>query len=609
MRILSPYPTRGSGMPETAFSLQGPVPLTKRPSAFFSYLAAVVLALSILLQPFSTDTAGAATPQGKNSATSARDLAAAIDPSSWRLSPEATHLYYYLLLSEGMTSDSQELINAALYGLLKLDPALPVFQDGTTIMLSRGEFDAAEKIALQGLRRYQDDPLLTLILSGVYSENAQTGKAISLLEKFLAKKESPEIVEELVRLYLNEGMTEKASQLLSKMPERAETPESELFRARVLSSVGRYGEAKKFLKQMLDANPDMYEAWVELGYIVEKEKDSDEAIKAYKRAIAIAPDNPEVYFRIAVLQIQSKLPADAVQTMVDAQASPGLYIQAALRFASAKFYKEAYQMLDRASKAGANADEIALFSSMFRQESSRDPLDGLTPLEKISPQSNFYSSALQQKIRIYLQAKDYAKAHQIARDSRELFPDRREIWGLEAYALVKLKEGPEAERLLKEALERYPDDEQLLFSLGVVQDEAGKKDDAMATMENIIKVNPRHFQALNYVGYSLAEKNKDLEKAHKFIVTALEESPDADYIVDSLAWVQFQLGRYEDAWATINRCIDLGGDEATMWEHYGDIASALKKYTDARKGYAEALLRDPDNLQDLRRKLTDLQGK
>lgn len=572
-------------------------------------LAAAIL-LVFLLSPLPVARPALAASTDKLKPTfSAKELAAQIDPSSWKLSSEAKHLYYYLLLSDGMSSNSNEQIHEALSGLLKLDPSLAVYQDGTTILLARGDFDAAEKIALDGLKQFPGDSLLTLILSGVYSENNQTAKAITVLEQFLENRESPEISEELVRLYLNEGMTQKASDLLGKMPDKPQNAESELFRARVLSSVGRYAEAKTFLKKLLADNPDFFEVWVELGYIAEKEKESDEAIKAYRRAIAIMPENPDVYFRIASLQIQSKLPDAAAKTMLEASASPGLYIQAALRFANAKYYKQANIMLDRASNAGANPDEIALFSSMFKQESAKDPLEGLPILDSISPQSNLYSSALQQKVRIYLQAKDYATAHQIARDSRELFPERREIWGLEAYALVKLKEGPEAERLLTKALERYPDDEQLMFSLGVVQDEAGKKSEAMKTMERIIAKNPRHSQALNYIGYTLAEQNKDLERAHRLILTALEESPDADYIVDSLAWVQFRLGKTREAWETINRCIDLGGDDAAIWEHYGDIASALKKYDQARKAYAEALLREPDNIDDVRRKLTNLQGK
>jgi tetratricopeptide (TPR) repeat protein len=216
-------------------------------------------------------------------------------------------------------------------------------------------------------------------------------------------------------------------------------------------------------------------------------------------------------------------------------------------------------------------------------------------------------TALLQKTRVYLQARDYAKAYETARQGRERFPDFKELWGMEAYALVKLQEGPQAEKLIRRALKRYPDDEQILYALSVVQDETNRKAEAMKTMETIIGINPKNYQALNYVGYSLAEQNRDLSRAHELITAALEQNPDAAYIVDSLAWVQYRQGKFMDAWESINRCIDLGGDdEATNWEHYGDIALALNKKDEAVKGYSEALSREPDNVRELQRKLTRL---
>ena len=205
-----------------------------------------------------------------------------------------------------------------------------------------------------------------------------------------------------------------------------------------------------------------------------------------------------------------------------------------------------------------------------------------------------------------MHAGEFERAQAAAAKGRGLFPERRDFWGLEAYALLKMKKTGEAEELLKRSLTQYPDDEELLFSLGGIQDETGKKGEAMKTMERILSINPQNYQALNYVGYTLAEDNRELDRALSLITTALAQKPDADYIVDSLAWAQFRLGRFDEAWTTINRCLGLGGDGATIWEHYGDIALALGKREEAAKGYAEALSRKPDNIDVLRAKLTEL---
>lgn len=536
-------------------------------------------------------------------------LAHAVDPSAWKLSPEGEHLYYYLLLSRGLVDGTQELINLAVKELLRLDPSLPVYQDSVTILLAGGEYQAAENTAIDGLRHFPKDATLTVLLAEVYSESDRMPQAVSLLEEYLKiKPDEPEAMEELVRLYLKAGEEKKAADLLTRLPMPDDSPESELFRAGVLANVGRTAEAKEILRNLLKKQPTFYSAWLELAYIAEREKKTAEAIRAYEKAAKLMPDGTEPWFRIAVLHLAEKKPAEAMRAIEQAPPSPPLFIQAALRFAEAKYFREAERLLKTAVENGAAEDEAALLLSLIRQESSNDPKAGLKPLEKVAPGSPLYSSALEQRTRILLQAEDYEAARASAHQGRVMFPERKEFWGLEAFALLKLEKTAEAEKLLTDALTHAPDDENLLFSLGGVQDEIGKKDEAMRTMERLLALNPRNYQALNYVGYTLADKNIELHRALALIKAALEERPDADYIVDSLAWAQYRLGFLDEAWTSIKHCLELGGDDATIWEHYGDIAAALGKRKEAIKGYTESIRRKPDNIDDVRRKLTDVKN-
>ena len=574
-------------------------------------ICAALLALS--MSPLST--AVYANPPGAEAGKEAAaptqaEILREIDPSSWKLSPEAEHLYYYLLLSDGLAANDQLIISQALQGLLKLDPSLPVFQDSATIMLARGEFAGAEKLATRGLQHFPEDTLLTLLLAGSYSESGQIPKAITALEAHLkSHPKAHEVIQELIRLYLKEGLDKKATDLLSKLPESDQTPSAVLFRAKVLATVGRNAEARVHLRRLLKKEPEFFEAWLELGIISEREKDFPEAISSYKKAVELDDDSLEIWFRIARLQIEQKNPHEALLTIEKAPGTSQLYMQSALRFADGGYFREAEAMLEKAEKDGGNPDEIALFRSVLKQEATKDPLAGLPPLEGITPASPLYPNAQQRKAQLYMHAKQYQKAFDTASTARQKHPDRKELWGIEAYALVKLEKPAEAEALLQKALAEYPGDEDLLFSLGSIQDEAGKKDEALQTMESLIKTNPKNASALNYVGYTLAEKNKDLDRALALITAALEENPDADYIVDSLAWAQYRLGKFEDAWKSINRCIKLGGDEPAIWEHYAEIALALGKKQEAEKGYNEAIKRSPDNIDDLRNKLAKLRKK
>lgn len=536
-------------------------------------------------------------------------LAKTIDPSAWRLSPEAEHLYYYLLLADGLTENSELVIAHALRGLLKLDPSLSVYQDSATILLARGEYAPARETAIAGLRLFSEDPLLTLLLAGTYSESGETQKAVRLLERFLKKHpHDAQVVEELIRLYHYEGQDKKASNLLARLPASDGNPESELFRACILSTAGRNTEARQILEKLLAAAPGLFEAWAELAFIAEKDNDHHEAARAYAKAIELMPGNPELRLRIALMYVKQNEPDKALEAINSADPSEHLYMQAALIFADNGFYEQAAKMLDMADKNGAVPEETVILRSIMAEESG-NPLAGLAQLERVQENSPLYPVALHQTARLYMAAKEYDKANNIAHKARELFPERKELWGIEAYALLKMQQADKAEDLLKQALEEYPDDEDLLFSLGSVQHDAGKIVESMETMQRIITINPKNHMALNHVGYSLADSGKNLARALTLINAALEQAPDADYIIDSLAWVQYRMGKYNEAWASINMAIDAGGDAATIWEHYGDIALAVGKKDEAARGYASAIAKNPDNIDALEKKLSKLKKR
>ena len=89
------------------------------------------------------------------------------------------------------------------------------------------------------------------------------------------------------------------------------------------------------------------------------------------------------------------------------------------------------------------------------------------------------------------------------------------------------------------------------------RDSLGRKREALAVMESIVARNPEDYQALNYVGYSLAEQGKDLDRAVLLLEAALKQAPDHAYILDSLAWAHFRRGENAEAWELVRRATSL----------------------------------------------------
>jgi tetratricopeptide (TPR) repeat protein len=164
-----------------------------------------------------------------------------------------------------------------------------------------------------------------------------------------------------------------------------------------------------------------------------------------------------------------------------------------------------------------------------------------------------------------------------------------------AQILVRLDRYDDATTALKEGLDRIPDEPALLYQMALTYDRAGKFDMAVKTLKYLIEIKPDHFDAMNYLGYSWADRNINLEEALALIQRALEIKPDASYIIDSLGWVYYRLGRYEEALEQLLKAGEKMGDDATILEHIGDTYDKLGKDELAIEFWSLALQADPGN--------------
>ena len=155
--------------------------------------------------------------------------------------------------------------------------------------------------------------------------------------------------------------------------------------------------------------------------------------------------------------------------------------------------------------------------------------------------------------------------------------------------LEEAKRYDEALAVLTEATAKAPDNAGAWFSLGVVNDKLGRLDNVISSMEKVIAINPKHATALNYLGYTFAERNMRLDEAEKLILRALEVRPDDGFFIDSLAWVYYRKGDFPKAEETQRRAIAINPDDPVILEHMGDILSALGKKGEAAAQYEKAI--------------------
>ncbi len=129
----------------------------------------------------------------------------------------------------------------------------------------------------------------------------------------------------------------------------------------------------------------------------------------------------------------------------------------------------------------------------------------------------------------------------------------------------------------------------LHYVRGISHERLGQWDQAEADFRAALALNPDQPQVLNYLGYSLVEKKVKLDEALDMIERAVAARPDSGYIVDSLGWVLYRLGRYDEAVGHMERAVELMPIDPVVNDHLGDVYWAVGRYREAEFQWKRAL--------------------
>lgn len=129
----------------------------------------------------------------------------------------------------------------------------------------------------------------------------------------------------------------------------------------------------------------------------------------------------------------------------------------------------------------------------------------------------------------------------------------------------------------------------LLYARAISHERQGNWDLAEQDFRAALALNPGQPQVLNYLGYSLVEKQIKLDEALEMIERAVAASPDSGYIIDSLGWALYRLGRYPEAVPHMERAVELMAVDPVVNDHLGDVYWAVGRYREAEFQWSRAL--------------------
>ncbi|MEE4243264.1 MAG: tetratricopeptide repeat protein [Desulfopila sp.] len=236
----------------------------------------------------------------------------------------------------------------------------------------------------------------------------------------------------------------------------------------------------------------------------------------------------------------------------------------------------------------APAQAYYLLGVIFYQEG--DFTKAITHLNTIPPSASEYRDAIMLQVRIL---EESGRSNQSIDLLEKAIVDREHRLPVFYSWLASLYQNQQnmakALATLAAGTTVFTEDESLLYEYAVLQEKSGNHEEAMQLMQKILAKNINHADALNFIGYSWADRNIQLQKAYEYITRALEIKPESGYILDSLGWVYYRLGAFEKAEVELLKALELEPNDPYIHEHLGDTYKALGNKEKSRYYYQKSL--------------------
>lgn len=308
----------------------------------------------------------------------------------------------------------------------------------------------------------------------------------------------------------------------------------------------------------------------------------------------------------AALEAGEVLPFDAIRNAKDGAAEVFLVVAGALTGETADSYTLLYSRVAEYLRPG-HVDAIllsaGLLESLERYELATEAYNRI-PRDHAS----FAAAELGRAEALRKSGKTEA-AIEVMEQLTRLQPNNPAVFITLGDTLRGLQRYDEASQAYDSAVALFDDPQRqqwlLFFARGITHEREDRWEQAEADFRKALELNPGQPQVLNYLGYSFVEMGENYDEALDMIEEAVAAAPNSGYIIDSLGWVQFQMGQYEDAVSNLERAAELMAVDPVVNDHLGDAYWAVGRYNEAQFQWKRALSFDPeeDEAERIRRKI------
>ncbi|HEB96438.1 MAG TPA: tetratricopeptide repeat protein [Sedimenticola thiotaurini] len=402
--------------------------------------------------------------------------------------------------------------------------------------------------AMAALSKAKDHPAALQMLrrlGAAHGDDRRAGYALSLLA--MMWKEYP-IAEQEIR------------RLLEQYPDWGR---GYFLWSRIRMSQGDQQGAIDILRRAIGRQPDDLDLNAALARLLVESGDYQAAYRQFLRVRRLAPKDPDVVYSLGVLAMQLE------------------------RVEDARRYFEQLQ------QRGQRSDDVAYYLGRIAEQDGR--LDDALGWYRRVQGGGFKFEAQLMAIRVLARLGRVEEARSELQSLRIQMPEKEvQLYLLEAGILRDFGTRQQVLGLYRKALVAHPDDPELLYARGLYAAEIGRMEMMERDLRKVIAMDPTNADALNALGYTFADQSRRFEEAQSLISRALKLKPDSPAILDSMGWLQYRMGNYEQALVFLQRAYGLDRD-SEIAAHLGEVLWMTGDRAGARRIWEQALKRDPDS--------------
>ncbi len=490
------------------------------------------------------------------------------------------------------------------------DPRVYTHYLGALLLERRGDFDQALKEYNRTLKMEPGASTIYRQRANLYLKMGNPAKALDDAQAYVrANPKETEALLLLANIHNMLGQKNAAVLVLEKILKDQPSHEEALLNISNLQMNDEPEKAVVNLEKLIKLNPGATEAYYSLGLIHQRLGNAETSRKMFEKVIQLDDDSvPSLVLLGQMKESAGKMDDAALMYERALEKMPenlALRIQLVLLYAQKSNFAKIESLLDVFKDDPAAPLEAKLWLGIIH-ENKKEWAKALQYYQQAYAE-NKSGELLIRIASIYSHLSDGANAAKTLRELVQTHPDNAQFHYFLGLAYMDMKQYSKAAKTFRKSIALKNDSSQAYFQLGVALDSRGKWKEAEPIFKEAIKLDRNNASAYNYLGYSLVDRNANLDLARKYIERALEIDSDNPAYLDSLGWLNFHEGRFEDAIRQLKRASQKMNDPIIL-EHLGDTYVAAKDDASAALSYQKSLELDPDN-KDVQKKLKQLYGK